>query len=304
MSHGPTRYPSKGVCIYCGKGKVLLTDEHVVPYFIGGKHVIEKASCLMCADITKKFEQDVARDLWGDARAAYQAPTRRKKERATSITLADPKRVGPDLVVPMSEYPPVMIFYTMEAAGILIGADRTLDRSREWGLVTITDPEKIKAFEAKHPGRLTAKFKNVPKSFGRLIAKIAYCNAMTALDPSDFDPICLAYILGKKTNVSHVVGSSKITDPMMPGHGYFMRTVELMTSDRMLLIGEVRLLANNGTPTYHVVVGEVSGATNITRVNEKFRAISRSESVEQADPIEVQASDPSYPWLPKVWPVQ
>lgn len=53
----------------------------------------------MCANITKKFEQQVARDLWGQARASYNAPTRRKKEQAKSFVLKDPKGVGADLTV-------------------------------------------------------------------------------------------------------------------------------------------------------------------------------------------------------------
>ena len=61
MSHGHTRIPTKGRCIYCGRADVRLTDEHFLPLSLGGQHVIEKASCHSCADITKKFEQLVAR---------------------------------------------------------------------------------------------------------------------------------------------------------------------------------------------------------------------------------------------------
>ncbi len=70
MSHGPSKIPTKERCIYCGKADVKLTDEHFLPLSLGGQHVIEKASCLAYADITKKFEQHVARDMWGDARTS------------------------------------------------------------------------------------------------------------------------------------------------------------------------------------------------------------------------------------------
>lgn len=36
MTHGPTRIPSKGACIYCGARDVKLTDEHIVPRFLAG----------------------------------------------------------------------------------------------------------------------------------------------------------------------------------------------------------------------------------------------------------------------------
>ncbi|MBO0734649.1 MAG: hypothetical protein J2P49_10115 [Methylocapsa sp.] len=76
MSHGPTRIPSKGRCIYCGKDDVTLTDEHFLPLCLGGQHIIEKASCRLCAAITSKFEQHVARDMWGNARISYNATSR------------------------------------------------------------------------------------------------------------------------------------------------------------------------------------------------------------------------------------
>src|SRR4051812_37896737 len=101
MTHGPTKYPPKKCCIYCGRGDIQLTDEHIVPFALGGSHLLQKASCLVCADITKKFEQDVARGLWGDARASYGAPTRRKKERKSQQVLRDPASTSADLVVPM-----------------------------------------------------------------------------------------------------------------------------------------------------------------------------------------------------------
>ena len=75
MSHGPTRFSSKGRCIYCGRDDVNLTDEHVVPLSLGGQHVIEGASCSSCAKIATKFERDVAREMWGDARIHYSVFT-------------------------------------------------------------------------------------------------------------------------------------------------------------------------------------------------------------------------------------
>jgi 5-methylcytosine-specific restriction endonuclease McrA len=110
MSHGPSRIPSKDKCIYCGKIEVELTDEHFLPLSLGGQHIIEKASCLECADITKKFEQDVAREMWGDARISYNAPSRRKKQRPRYIKLQDPERSGRTVKVPYSEYPAALIF--------------------------------------------------------------------------------------------------------------------------------------------------------------------------------------------------
>lgn len=300
MSHGPTKYQPKDACIYCGK-RVLLTDEHVVPLAIGGQHILRKASCVMCADITKKFEQDVMRGLWGQARASYNAPTRRKKERAKSFILKDPKGAAEDLTVLAQHYPAPMIFYYMPVAGILAGTDRLVDRSREWVLKAIVDDARVREFEKKHPGRLTSSFKHVPQSFGRMLAKIGHCQVMTALDFGDFAPICLPYILGKKSNVSYVVGSGPTNAPPQRELGYSLRTVQVLTHDRMLLVAEVRLLANNDTPTYHVVVGEVIGSENIARITAKLDAeqpTGNEDGVNSTNAIDIA------PLTPNVWPVK
>ena len=55
------------MCIYGGRSDLELTDEYIVPYSWTGKPVLKGASCRDCEDVTKRFEQKVARDLWGDA---------------------------------------------------------------------------------------------------------------------------------------------------------------------------------------------------------------------------------------------
>ena len=44
-------YPSFGECIYCGAlaKDVELTDEHIIPYSLGGEAIILDASCKACA---------------------------------------------------------------------------------------------------------------------------------------------------------------------------------------------------------------------------------------------------------------
>jgi len=56
MTHGPTNFPTKGKCIYCGASDVKLSDEHIVPLAFGGQHVIQEASCSDCAKITSNLK--------------------------------------------------------------------------------------------------------------------------------------------------------------------------------------------------------------------------------------------------------
>ncbi len=74
-----------------------------------------------------------------------------------------------------------MIFYKMDKAGLLRGMPSDVDISFAWKLVSVVDDAKLKVFETKNPGRLTARFKHVPESFARMIAKIGYGQVLTVL---------------------------------------------------------------------------------------------------------------------------
>jgi hypothetical protein len=229
MSHGHIRIASRGFCIYCGTRGVELLDEHVVPLSLEGQHILEGASCRTCADITSRFEGDVAQDMWGDARNSYNVRSRRKRKRRTLIVLADPANPAQRVNVPYAEYPAPMVFYKMGRAGLLEGLPDTVDVSNRWQLVAITNEVKARNFRQKFGVPLTARFRHMPESFARLLAKIGYCNLLTMLDPGDFRPICLPYIMGHRANPSYIV-------------------------------------ANVATPTYHVVVGDVFGGEKVAAI--------------------------------------
>jgi hypothetical protein len=297
MPQGHTRIASRGVCIYCGANGVALTDEHVVPLSIGGQHILEGASCRSCADITSRFEGDVAQSMWGDARNSYNVRSRRRNKRKTHIILSDPTdftRRG--VKVPYADYPAPMVFYKMGRAGLLEGLPDTLDVSNGWQLVAITDEVKAQAFQEKFGVPLTGKFRHMPESFARLLAKIAYCNLLTIVDLGDFRPICLPYIMGQRRNPSYVVGGIfEIAEP--ESVGYRLSTVGFGNSERLMLVVEIRLFASVSTPTYHVVVGDVFGEERVAAISKKLG--------------ELTVLLPTWPasgakrehWMPRVWPL-
>ena len=165
MPHGHTRIASRGACIYCEARDVVLIDEHVVPLSLEGQHILEGASCRPCADITSRFEGDVAQDMWGDARISYNVRSRRRRKRKTHILLPDPADPARWVKVPYSEYPAPMVFYKMGRAGLLEGLPDTVDLSSAWQMVEVHDDVKAKAFQQKFGVPLTAKFRHVPESF-------------------------------------------------------------------------------------------------------------------------------------------
>lgn len=300
MTHGPTRIPSKGACIYCNRSGVRLTDEHILPLSLGGSHVIEKASCDDCARITSRFEGEVARNMWGDARNSYSGPSRRKKKRPTIYTFEDIGSPGQRIMIPFNEYPAGMVFYLMHPAGILIGAHPTHDQSKTWQFRVVADEERIRIFEVKYPGRLVIRFKHVPDEFARLIAKIGYGQILCSLDPSDFDPICVPYILGKKDNPSYIVGGRWSIPPPIPGIRYELSSNCVGTQEALVLVAEIRLFANCHTPVYHAVVGTVSGAEHVARVIEKLAA--RVTCVFPDASAYRPPTGDDFHWLPRLWP--
>src|SRR5919108_3228676 len=294
MSHGHTRIASRGGCIFCGARGVVLTDEHVIPISLGGVHMLEGASCRACADVTTKFERDVARDMWGDARISYNVQSRRKKERKTHIILADPADPARRVKVPYSEYPALMVFYKMGRAGLLEGLPDTVDVSTAWQMVGVSDDIKAKGFQEKFGVPLTARVRHMPDSFARLLAKIGYCNLLTMLDPEDFRPICLPYIMGDRKNPSYVVGGTvEIAEPERVG--YRLSTVAFGSLEQLMLVAEIRLFANVATPTYHVVVGDVLGT-------EKVAAALRKVGEITVEPVTWQgtSSVKQEHWMPSV----
>ncbi len=68
-------YSAIGRCIYCGAENVTLTDEHIIPFGLGGNWILPKSSCKACATITGQFEQFCLRSMLGNTRIRLNLPT-------------------------------------------------------------------------------------------------------------------------------------------------------------------------------------------------------------------------------------
>jgi hypothetical protein len=244
-----------------------LYDEHIVAKALGGQHIIRKASCKKCSVITSNLERKVARDLWGDARIAFDTPSYRKRARPTHFKVS-----GESEEVPAKEYPAGFVFYKMGRSGFMQGLTETEDVSSKWQLIMIDDDVRREAYFKKHGKNPLLKFRHVPQEFGRMIAKIGYGQILTIFHPAEFSHICLPYILGDKTNISFVVGGSEESVKPIPKIGYSLNTECIITKDldRMLLIAKVRLYANTHSPEYSVVVGEFLGKEAVANARLKL----------------------------------
>lgn len=74
-------------CMYCGSLKDKdLTDEHIIPFGMGGDLVFRKSSCKSCAKKTSQDEMKILRGFMYDGRLVGNLPSRRKKNQPTTIT--------------------------------------------------------------------------------------------------------------------------------------------------------------------------------------------------------------------------
>ena len=278
-----------------------MSDEHVVPFSLGGKHVIQQASCLNCQKITGRIEQAVARGMWGDARIAFNAPTRRPKERPKYFSIPTTRPGQTPITVQYSDYPAGMVFYWTNRAGILQGLPQDVDLSAFWLLKAITDIKKADEFHKKHPNRLVMQFRHEPENFARMLIKIGYCQVLTQLDRSDFDEFCTPYIIHGKANPSFIFGGNPNAVPSM-AFGYYLNTAGYGTLDDVIIVAEIKLFSNLDTPFYHVVVGRASGRQRVEYVLGKLGAIIFPLGANYSENINSGSCGKPLVWPISYWP--
>ena len=124
-------YPEVGRCIYCGSSDNL-SDEHIVPYGLGGNLVLPKSSCVKCAKITSKFELAVLRGSMRPARIIREIQSRKNHENAPRkypIKIQSGNAIK-RIEVPIEDYPILVTFPIFTIPGYLLGNKETISKNR------------------------------------------------------------------------------------------------------------------------------------------------------------------------------
>lgn len=269
------RIPSFGECIYCGRrgSEVPLTDEHVVPYSLGGNVVIENASCEACAEITKNLEGVMARQVWWDFRIHAGVQTRRKKKRPlvlpATVSVNGGERFRKEFSVRDHPYFTPMPVWGLP--GVLVGSPPAEKFLIEKAHVFYYVPPDIDRTLGLLHGQVAEipfpQFRIDSYKFARGIAKIAYCQVVATQGLHNFRRLVTpALILGRYPYVPYFVGSG-LSDPPPPTDAKVMHRIDIAVRSigvMKLLVVAVRLFANSGTeengpPIYYVVVGAPRG---------------------------------------------
>lgn len=258
-----------GRCIYCGSdgGAAGLDDEHVLPYSLGGRAVIEDASCKQCGAVTSYLDGYLANRVFKHSRVHSRIQSRSGHPNAlpTEVRLQDGSEAT--LSLPVDDHPFFVHMPTWGQPGVLLGEMPTEDFGPAKSNVFWFTPATLPNTLGLGPGEVAHLRDTTPmpnlRTFARAIAKIAYCHAVMQLGLDGFRPLVLPQlILGTYPNIPYFVGCESIEPPPRAPHDQ-MHTIQRnnMSLGRLrLIMMSVRLFGRDGTdeygmPVYWVVVG-------------------------------------------------
>ena len=235
-------------------------DEHIVPLALNGTLILQEASCRQCEQIiNKQIETPLLAEEYARFRAKYGLRTRRPKNRKRTVELAS--TTGGWIEVPVTEYTAPVPLYRFKTARILSGAP-PIPNSHAWTMVILGGGDEEVRLQKKCP--LWTKehiLRPQPYQFARFIAKVSYGFAVANLGLDCFEPLANDIILGRSDDYFRFVGSKSRDPPPSgwPSGGahHFSIVVRFVRNNVALVVVEVKLFAEAGTPVYHAVVGEI-----------------------------------------------
>ncbi len=246
-------YPPVGRCIYCGSTESL-TDEHIVPLAMSGTGVLPKSSCTPCARITGALEQRVLRGMLWPLRVATKTKSRSKHKDAPpsrSIELTDAAGKISDEEVGFGETPFTVTF------PILSPPDKDYVAGVQLkGTAVYTIGGSVEELPAKHKATSVTWGETMdPVSFARMVAKIAYASAIAQGAIFVGRPFVIPSILGAIDDIGKWVITLPKEFETHPGHLH--RVAFHDGQEPGVLIAEVQLWSEYGTPHYGVMLGRL-----------------------------------------------
>ena len=260
MNSAVVRYKPAHQCIYCGSQQSPLSDEHIIPYALNGNLIIPNASCNTCANVTKKFEQKIARDVYGLFRIQRGYRTRRPKERPRTFPLHTVGLDGTRTIVDVEaqNYPSTYLAIQAPPPGILSGLERS-DRNPELNVSLKGLPSEIdKILEERALHSVLIQHRFDWAAFFRQLAKIGHCFAYACTEGVGYEPLLPDIILGKSNFLSHFVGCPNNDCSTDEQHSELSLYFVPGPSECDYLVTRIVILGLGTLYPYEVVVGRIS----------------------------------------------
>lgn len=227
----PHQYRIKplGECMYCGakEGQIInvlrknketfeksyieeqakLSNEHIIPFGLGGTLLFEKSSCQECARITSQIEENVMRGFLYYPRVIGKLPTRNKKDRPKTIKL---ECIDKNESITLRDFNlddavSLLLLPALGQPGCMLGVNYPANKIEIHGIHwKLLGKDAVKFFNDNDLSGLKVNTKLGVNDFLRLLAKIAYGYyvSVNGLFPKEQSPL-LPIILGKKSKVDY-----------------------------------------------------------------------------------------------------
>lgn len=246
-------YPPVGRCIYCGSTDTL-TDEHIIPLALNGTGILPKSSCVACAKITGAFEQRVLRGALWPLRLATKMKSRSKHKdapRSRSIQITNSAGANSTKEVGFGETPFTVTF------PILCKPDKDYVKGVQFqGGIAYTIGGSVDDLPAKHQAVSVSWSETVePVAFALMVAKIAYATAIAQGAVLIGRPYVIPALLGEIDDIGRWVIT--LPKPFETRHEHLHRVNFIGSPEPDLLVAEVQLWSNYGTPHYGVILGRI-----------------------------------------------
>lgn len=248
------RFPPAGICIYCGSTDQL-SDEHIVPFSLGGNWVLPKASCGRCSRITQKIEQICTSERYGmfySLRVALQLQSRSSSTTKTSrralIVNDDDTTLVRDF--PAAGFPLLVPLLMLPTATLLDGGDRGDSVNAQIKMVLLNEPNITDQPKAVNVVGI------YPVPFIQMIAKIGFAYVAARVGVADLLKDIPQMIRGEVVQWTRYVGGFPNESAANPEFLHHLAMKEVVIGDNAISVALVHLFARFGFPRYHVVVGQ------------------------------------------------
>ena len=230
----------------------------MVPFAFGGTGVLQESSCESCRKITSRFEGFCARTMLGPYRVRSDAPTRRRSQRPTelSLGLVDKDGTKREVDVPADEHPgTLMLPVFAQPRRLTTSTDERRETFIMWFALPDIDVFELPKLHSAEAMRL-GSFEIL--NFCQLLAKIAHSGAYYLVPgwTETWEPLLVELILGETNEYDNLIGGNDQVANEAEDAGFPLFFESVKVDKEQYLVAEFRLFAWNNTPVYRVVVGK------------------------------------------------
>lgn len=252
-------------CIYCGRNtneqgeNLKLTDEHIIPEFLGASLLLPNSTCPECQNVTAEFESSVATQTFDPIRKAFGIRGKGGQPDTTMYPVDLGRETTDIFMINIANHPTILTLPNLFPASIY--SDRPANSN---GLFNITlfninaDKEKLEKYEIDG---FSSQIIDLAR-FCQMIAKIGLSYACGVIGINSFNSIVSDFvrtrIIPKKAcNITYnFVGGLWRYEKKQTKYLHELELSRIEWGEKIYIAVRVRLFASYGMPSYFVAVGE------------------------------------------------